>query len=266
MNITFVGGGVVTRHTARLHAARGDVVHVVSPRPCDVPGLWTIGDAVSGRGVRRAMRGADVVVWTASTQDDIEEFYALGTRNTANAARQEGARLVLCGPRGAHQGSRSRSLRAWSSASEDCHEIVPELTELRLPALFARDGHLGGPWLEAVAAGRAIRVADPGARLAPLWAGDAARAVSSAIRGELAVGIYSVRGPEEVVMGQLAELVASAAGGRVGVIPPFSRRAEDLARLDDQLAEHDDWNALGCGDRKTLSQWLEDVLGPTTPN
>ena len=266
MQVTFVGGGVLVRHTARLLAPRGDVVRVVSPRPCDVPGLWTVGDAITGRGLRRAIRGAEVVVWAAATQDDIEELYGLGARNTVQAAHQEGARVVLCGPRGAHQGSRSRSLRAWASASEDCHAIVPELIELRLPAMFARDGHLGGPWLDAVAAGKVIRVPESEARLAPLWAGDAARALVRAVDEDLDDGIYSMRGPEEVFMGQIAELVAAAARGRVGVLPPLRRRAEDLLRLPEQLAEHDDWEALGCGERKTLSRWLEDVLGPPPPN
>jgi len=262
MQVTFVGGGVLTRHTARLLAPRGDVVRVVSPNPCDVPGLWTLGDAITGRGVRRAVRGSEVVVWTASTQEDIEELYGLGARNMVQAARQEGARIVLCGPRGSHQGSRSRSLRAWAAASEDCHDLEPELHELRLPAMFARDGHLAGPWLGS----EVIRVPESEARLAPLWVGDAARALVRAIDDALDVGIYSLRGPEEVFMGQIAEQIAARTGARIGVIPPLRRRTEDLGRLPDQLAEHDDWAALGCGDRKTLSQWLEDVLGPPPPN
>ena len=261
MVVTFVGGGVLTRHIARMLAPRGDVVRVVSPTPCDVPGLWTLGDAISGRGLRRAIRGADVVVWTAATQDDIEELFGIGARNAAKAAEQEGARLVLCGPRGAHQGSRSRSLRAWAAASEDCHDVFPELTEFRLPMIFAADGHLGGPWIDAARAGRVIRVAESNARLAPLWAGDAARGVLRAIDGQLDVGIYSLRGPEDVFMGQIAELVANALRGRIGVLPPLDRRVEDLSRLSDQLAEHDDWGALGCEERTTLSQWLSDVLG-----
>ena len=259
MRLCLIGGGVLARHIARAAAARRDVVLATSPNPSNIPGLWILGDAVSGRGLRRAARGADVVIWAASAQDDIEELYGLGVRNAVVTAQHESARLVVCGPRGASPGGSARSLRAWYAASQALQDLAPNAIELRFPPMFGAEAHLLGPWLKAAEQKKPLRVPSPSTQVAPLWIEDAVRAVLEAADGTLIPGVYDLAGPEVMTLDALARQVEARFGATRAFLPPLFWRREDQLRLSEQLAGADAWDELDLGPRSTVEQVLDGL-------
>ena len=86
--IVVIGAGVVGRALTRALHARGDQVTVLSPKPVNLPALWRLTDAVSGEGLRRGVRGAQIVVFAASAQDPkgADEVLRLGAHHAAAPA------------------------------------------------------------------------------------------------------------------------------------------------------------------------------------
>lgn len=203
-----------------------------------------------------------MVIWAAGAQDDIEELYGVGVRNAAVTAQQEGARLVVIGPRGASAGGSARSLRAWYAASEALQDLAPSAIELRVPPLFGTEAHLLGPWLAAAARGDALKVPSPSTQVAPLCIDDAVAAVLRACDGDLLAGVYDLAGPEVTTLDALAREVESRTGARRSFLPPLFWRREDQLRLSEQLAGADSWDELELGPRTTITAYLDDVLEP----
>ncbi|MBK7760206.1 MAG: SDR family oxidoreductase [Deltaproteobacteria bacterium] len=258
--IVVIGAGVVGRALTRALHARGDQVTVLSPKPVNLPALWRLTDAVSGEGLRRGVRGAQIVVFAASAQDPkgADEVLRLGAHHAAAAAAHAGAeRFVLIGPVGARAGNISSSLRAHHEGTLAARRLIAEARTIRLPWLFGEGDQLLDPWLERARQGRRLPVPASAAPIDPLWLGDAVRALLKAVDEPLPSLVTELRGPERLGLDELAERVGKLFGVKRTLIRPWPERPEDLRRLPEQQTGPDQWGELGLGDRLKIGEHLE---------
>ena len=259
IRVAIVGGGPVGRLLARALSERGDRVALLSPRPVELPAFWMCADAVSGRGLRAGLSGAEVVVYAAAGQRgrDIEDIGIRGAEQVCRAARRAGAeRVLLLGPVGASSRAKSRHLQAHAFAIETCARRMPGLRALGLPPLFGRDEHLLSPWLARAERGQPIRVHRGKLTVRPLWTGDARALLLAAVDGQLPERA-GVQGPEEHTISALADKLCAHYG--VGRTPQLRARRpspEERACLREQLTAPDGWGDLGLPERSTFDQWL----------
>ena len=125
---------------------------VACRRPRDLPALWVQADAATGEGLRKALAGAEVVVFAAGggTPKESQDLARYGIRNAAVAAETLGARLVVAGPVGAIEGARHPVLRASFAGVAAARGEGLALRHVRLPALFGEGDRLLSPWLDRV--------------------------------------------------------------------------------------------------------------------
>lgn len=257
-----IGSGTVGGALARALHARGDRVAVLSPEPVPLPAMWLRCDAVTGEGLRRGVKGCEVVVYAAAAQQGpaVADVARMGAQHAASAAVHAGARrLVLVGPVGAGPAARSASLRAHHEGVLGCRRVMESTAELRLPWLFGEGDHLLEPWLERARHGAPVPSPRVLTTLRPLWVGDAVKVLLRMVDGSLEhpAAPVNLLGPEALTLPELAERVRSRFGVRRALWPARPERPEDLARLPEQLEVPDSWPALGLGERLTVAAWLE---------
>lgn len=260
LQVVVVGGGMVGAALARALHARGDRVAVLSPEPVALPAMWMRCDAVTGEGLRRGVRGAEVVVFAAGTQDAgaAAELARMGAQHTASAAAHAGARrLVLLAPIGATAHAQAPALRAAHEGIQASQRLFEGASALRLPWLFGEGDALLEPWLERARRGRRLRAPGIAHPLRPLWVGDAVKVLLRLVDGSLGPGSLGVQGPEALTFGALAEQVRQRLGVGEGWRSCPPARALDLALLPEQQGPEDDWPGLGLGERLTVGAWLE---------
>jgi len=259
MKVTIIGSGVVGRLLGRALAERGDQVTLLSPRPVDEPLLWIAGDAVTGRGLRVGLEGADAVVFAAAGRKgkSIEEIGAKGAEQVCRAVERANIdRFLLIGPSNSGTRSRARHLQAHAFALDNCAKRLPSVTAVQIPTLFGEGDHLVSPWLERARSGRPIHTHHTKLEIRPLWVGDARRLLIAAVDGELSARV-SVQGPSRLTVGALATtFCARFSVGRS--LMGIARRPgpDEIACLKEQLGGRDDWDSLDLGERLTPAKWL----------
>lgn len=258
MRVAIIGAGALGGALARRLSRQADQVTVISRRPVDLPGLWIRGDAVSGDGLRKAVRGSEVVVFAAAgeSRKEASELASFGARNAAVAAEDAGARLVVLGPAGGSARRQHPLHRAHHEGVAQARREGLALRVVRLPLLFGLNDHLLSPWLDRAARGEPVRMPRNRAVFRPLWTGDAARLVERAMADDPDwPGDVEVKGPTLHTLQELAIAACASLGRRPSTLPrlggPFRW---ELA--EEHGGERDDWDSLRLGERCTVSEWL----------
>lgn len=259
IRVAVVGAGAVGRLLARALSERGDRVALLSPEPVEAPAFWMSADAVTGRGLKLGLAGAEVVVYAAAGQRGraIEDVGIRGAEQVCRAAQRAGIqRVLMLGPAGASSRAKSRHLQAHAFAVEACARRVPDLKAVGLPPLFGRGDHLVTPWLARAERGRPIHVHHGKLELRPLWVGDARTLLLAAVDGRLPDRV-SVQGPERLTVSAMAgKLCARYGVGRTSLGRARRPGADEVACMKEQLGAPDGWEALELGARSTFDQWL----------
>ena len=263
MRVAIVGAGRVAQALCRDLSAQGHRVTILAPSPAPLPALWRHCDAVSGDGLRSGMEEAEVVVFAAWSADAsrVKDVAEIGVLQAARAAKEADAeRFILLGPTGASADSTSVGGRVHHAARQQVADRAPPAVCLGLPVVFGQGDALTSPWLSALSAGKAPRIAGPNAWVQPLWIQDATRAVRRVMVGEHDGEFLELLGPERWRVSALAQEVCTREGQKPSRVPRrMSSEVEALLR--DQQTAADDWERLHLGPRRTLNQWLSNLGG-----
>ncbi|MGH2963725.1 MAG: SDR family oxidoreductase [Solirubrobacterales bacterium] len=168
--------------------------------------------------LRHALRGAETVIHLAATIRDqpprrVEEVNGLGTLRLLRAAERAGVeRFVFFSAIGATRFQRTRFFRSKALAEEGVRGSPLRTTIFAPSIVYDRDD----PWvtiMRRLALLPVLPISGSGRALyQPIWARDVARCVHASLRDVEAVARYELAGPEVLSYGQMARLIAAAAG------------------------------------------------------
>ena len=216
-----LGHGVVRRLTARGTPVR---CLVRDPRRLEAERVrvqLAIGDLADPASWRNALRGVDTVVHLAGGARDqaratVEELNGLAAWRLLRAAERVGVRhFVWITPLGATPHHPMRMQRAKALAATAIEQASIPTTTLAHSLIYAPgDRHLR--WLERLGLLPAVPLVGRGiARTQPLWAGDAADCLISAIDAPPdGHARYELAGPETLTQREFVRLVLAASGRR----------------------------------------------------
>lgn len=240
--ITGATGTVGAPLLTRLLGAGEDVRCLVrEPRrlgPARMHVQISIGDLAGPAPFDRAMRGVDTVVHLANTTRDqargtIEEVGGIATLRLLSAARRAGVRrFVHVGSFGAGTISRSRFIRTQALAAEAVRGSGLEALQFEAGIIYAADD----PWIHLISELSHLPlmpvIGDGKAAFQPIWAEDAADAITAALlKGVATPGApIALAGPETLTQNQIVRLVMRHFGNIKPVlhIPTgFARRVLD---------------------------------------
>lgn len=175
----------------------------------------TLGDLAAPDGFDRALRGVDTVIHLATTTRDqsrgtIEEIVGLATLRLLRASERAGvSRFVHISSFGASTTSPSRYIRSQSLAAE-------AVRSARIEPLLFESGiiyDINDPWIRLQSElGRLPLmpvIGDGTAAFEPIWAHDAADAITAALLKEIATpgAPIALAGPEQLTQDQIVRLV-----------------------------------------------------------
>ncbi|MGH2952509.1 MAG: SDR family oxidoreductase [Solirubrobacterales bacterium] len=181
--------------------------------------LGDLAELSDPRIVRQALRGVDTVIHLAAAIRDqppvrVEELNGLATARLLRAAEEAGVgRFVFFSAIGASEFQRTRFFRAKALA-----ERAVQASELATTVFAPSIVYDGDDPLVKIQRRLALLPVLPisgsgDARYQPIWAGDVARCVISALGRDVANSErYDLAGPETLTYEQMARLIARSAG------------------------------------------------------
>ncbi len=209
----FGGSGFVGRHVVRALAKRGYRVVVAVRRPDLAGHLQPLGDLGQIKAIQanirvrwsvdRAVKGADAVINLVGTfntggRNNINAVQVFGARAIAEAARQEGAKLIHVSAIGADTQSasgygRSKGEGEAAVLDVDRNAIIfrPSIVFGPEDSFFNRFATMArlSPFLPLIGGGHT--------KFQPVYVGDVAEAIARAVDGELKGGkVYELGGPK----------------------------------------------------------------------
>jgi NADH dehydrogenase len=224
-----------------------------------------LGDLASGRGLDRAMRGVDTVIHLGATTRDqsratIEEVNGLATVRLLHAARRMGVRrFVHVSSFGASPSATSRVVRTQALTTEAVRASGLETVSFAAGIIYSP----GDPWVRMMAELARLPVMPvigPGeARFEPIWAEDAADAVTATLlRGVATPGApIALAGPDVLSQDQMLRIVMRHFGAQ----KPLLHLPRGLARrLLDWQERRLGPAAIATWDQVELLQ--ESILSP----
>jgi uncharacterized protein YbjT (DUF2867 family) len=224
-----------------------------------------IGDLADGKGFDRAMRGIDTVIHLAATTRDqgrgtIEELNGIATvRLIAAARRAKARRIVFVSSFGASTSSPSRFIRMQALAAEAVKNSGLEAVIFEAGVIYAPND----PWVGLMAELAKLPVVpvigDGAASFQPIWADDAADAITSALLKDVATpgAPIALAGPDALTQDQMLRIVMRHFGAQKPLIHlpvGFARKLLDWQ--EKQLQEA----AIATWDQVALLQ--ESILSP----
>lgn len=231
--VVFGGSGFLGRAIVACLADAGRAVRIASRKQVDAPegAEWRQTDIRDEASVAQATQGCAAVVnavglYAESKTERFEDTHERGARIVARQAALQGVtRLVHISGIGADPASRSSYVRARASGDALVQEAYPAATILRPSALFGSDDALingladlarRAPFLPLFGRGQT--------RLQPVYVGDVARAVGSALASPASPGkVFELGGPRIYTYRALLALVLDAIGKRRPMVPvPFA--------------------------------------------
>ena len=206
--------GFDPRMVAR-HAAGPDAVQA------DIRDETAVAKALDG--CRAAVNAVGLYV-----ESGAETYQAVHVRGAQVLARQAAAlgleRLVLISGIGADPGSASSYVRARAEGETLVRAAFPQATILRPSVIFGPDDKFLNTFAQILVQAPFVPLFGRGETLLqPVYAGDVAAAVASALHDPAAAGAtYELGGPDAISYRALLELVMTASGKRRPLLPvPF---------------------------------------------
>lgn len=223
-----------------------------------------VGDLSDGKGFDRAMRGVDTVIHLANTTRDqtrgtIEELNGLATVRLIAAARRAGVRrLVFVSSFGASTSSTSRFIRTQALAAEAIKQSGLEAVVFEAGLIYAPDDPFVRLMAELAKLPLMPVIGDGRASFQPIWAEDAADAITSTLLKDIATPGASIAlaGPDALSQDQILRIVMRHFGAQKPLIhipTGFSRKVLDWGE------RHFGQAALATWDQVALLQ--ESSLG-----
>lgn len=223
------GGGFLGRYVAQELLALGARVRVAQRDPKPALFLKPLGnlgqtqlvaaDIRRPDSIARAVQGSDAVVnFVGILRGDFHVFQAVGAGNVATAVARAGASaLVQISAIGADPRSPSAYGRSKGEGEALVRAAFPAATILRPSIVFGREDQFVNRFAAMVAAAPVVPVVRGGARFQPVYVGDVARAVVTALAepGRFGGQTYELGGPDIVTMRGLIDWIA----GQIGQSP-----------------------------------------------
>lgn len=299
--VVFGGSGFVGRHLVRTLCKAGWRVRVAMRRPHlggdlrmagDVGQVQLIQANVRNRpSIARALEGADAVVNLVSIlyergAQSFEGTQVLGAANIAELARDAGVkRFVYMSAIGSDPNSRSAYGRAKAQAEAATLRAIPSATILRPSILFGAGDGFFNRFAEMAKMSPALPLIGGKTKFAPVYVGDLAAAVETALaRGDAQGKTFELGGPRTYTMRELLELltreidrprlllpipflIAQPMGYLIGALsrlnplfgPPLTGDQVQLLRIDNvPTASAPGFAQLGIGQLETI-----EAIAPT---
>jgi NADH dehydrogenase len=243
--VTIYGGsGFLGRHLVRALARRGWRIRVAVRRPELANFLQPLGmvgqiQAVGANlrfpaSIAAAAEGADALVNLVGIlhEDRRQKFVSVqaeGPRHIAEAAAKNGAQLVLVSALGADANSQSAYARTKAVGEANARAVVPDTVIFRPSIMFGPEDTFFNRFASMARIAPALPLIGGGkTRFQPVFVGDVAAAIATALDGKAKPGTtYELGGPEVKTFKELMELTLHEIGRKRLLVPiPFA-----IARL-----------------------------------
>ena len=222
----FGGSGFLGRYVVRALLSSGARVRVVARDPRDGWFLKTQGglgqtqfvaaDIRKPETVARALAGSDAAVNLVGVlTGDFQAFHVAGARNVAAAARDAGcSAMVHVSAIGADPGSASRYGRSKGEGETEARAAFPSATILRPSIVFGREDQFINRFAAMIAKLPVVPVIRGNAKFQPVFVGDVADAVATALRERGLYGAQTLElgGPQVMSMADIQRRIAAAIG------------------------------------------------------
>lgn len=247
----FGGSGFLGRHVVRALARCGYRIRVAVRRPHLAGHLQPLGQvgqihAVQAnvryaRSVEAAARDADIVINLVGIlfergRQRFEMVQTFGAEAIALSAAAFGARMIHVSAIGADETSPSHYARSKAIGEKAVLAAVPTAIVLRPSIMFGPEDDFFNRFAALARLSPILPLVGGGlTRFQPVFVGDVASAIASAVDGKAKAGtIYELGGPEVRTFKQLMEFVLSTIERRRLLLPvPFA-----LARLQAQFLQY----------------------------
>ncbi|HEY0113232.1 MAG TPA: complex I NDUFA9 subunit family protein [Allosphingosinicella sp.] len=222
----FGGGGFLGRYVAQALFKTGARVRIAQRDPRRaffLKPLAALGQAQFAgldirdpAAVREAMKGADAAVnLVGLLKGDLEAVHVEGARNIAEAAAEAGAgALIHVSAIGSNPESESRYGRTKGEGEQAVREAFSGATILRPSILFGREDNFVNRFAGLARLSPVLPVISGGTRFQPVYAADAARAITAAALDSRTHGgqTYELGGPQVLTMRELMQWVCETTG------------------------------------------------------
>jgi uncharacterized protein YbjT (DUF2867 family) len=245
----FGGSGFLGRHVVRALVKRDYRVRVAVRRP-DLAGhlqpLGRVGqiNAVQANlrypdSVRAAVQDSQIVInlvgiLSPSGAQTFDAVQADGAAVVANAAKQIGAPLIHVSAIGADANSKSRYAQTKARGEQAVFEAIPTASIFRPSIMFGPEDDFFNRFAALARISPVLPLIGGGVtKLQPVFVGDVAQAIASAVDGKARPhAIYELGGPRVVTMREVMEFVLKTIERHRMLVPlPFA-----LARLQAMFA------------------------------
>jgi NADH dehydrogenase len=239
--VTIYGGaGFLGRHLVRALAKRGWRIRVAVRRPELANFLQPLGTVGQIHAVGANLRAPESIAKAAEDADALvnlvgilhegrrqtfETVQAEGPRHIAEAAAQNGAQVVLVSALGADANSRSAYARSKAAGETRARAAVPETIVFRPSIMFGPEDSFFNRFAAMARIAPALPLIGGGkTRFQPVFVGDVATAVATALDGGAKAGTtYELGGPEVKTFKELMELMLHEIGRKRLLVPlPFA--------------------------------------------
>ncbi len=245
----FGGSGFLGRHVVRALAKRGYRIRVAVRRPELTGHLQPLGrvgqiHAVQANlrhppSIEAAVRDADLVINLVGIlfergRQRFEAVHTFGAEAVALAAAAFGAPLVHVSALGADENAPSLYARSKAKAEKLVLAALPAATILRPSVLFGAEDNFFNRFAGMARMSPVLPlIGGGGTRLQPVFAGDVAAAVLTAIEGQATPGAtYELGGPEIRTFKELMQFVLATIERRRLLVPlPFALASLQAAFL-----------------------------------
>jgi uncharacterized protein YbjT (DUF2867 family) len=170
--------------------------------------------------VERAVRGAAAVInlvgiLQSGRRQSFEAVHSAGAKAVAEAAAAAGARLIHVSALGADPASASAYARTKAEGEAAVLAAKPDAVIFRPSVLFGQDDDFFNRFGALARLLPVLPLAGAETRFQPVFVGDVARAIASAVDGAVPGGrVYELGGPEVKRLREIVEYVLEATGRR----------------------------------------------------
>jgi NADH dehydrogenase len=252
------GGGFLGRYVAQELLKAGARIRVAQRDPRQAFFLKPLGglgqtqsvaaDVARPETIARAVHGSDAVVNLVGTfTGDLERIHVDGARAVAQAAAASGvAALVQVSAIGADAQAESIYARTKGAGEDAVRQAFARATILRPATVFGREDQFVNRFAGMIAALPVVPVLRADARFQPVYVGDVASAVATALGDPDTFGgrTFELGGPEVLTMLELHQAIAQRIGRSPHLLQVPDAAGALLAALPGTPISRDQWMML----------------------